>query len=538
MRTFLLLFLVACAEDELPMYWSGSGPVIEGHYPLGVDSLLGGETLTISGQDLTGTQTVIVGGRNAEILSVSDQAVEVIVPKGSPGGGLVDVSVVTDQGQSTMEACFEYASPGSALWSEERTSAALYNIRCPIELQTQTPSNGFRSLWWCGFEGGWADAYGFGGASPQPSFAAELMGFAGLNTLPAKGESRVLLAGERVQPSPPLIYGVHPDEEILHIVTQRDLDRDLDYMWSQMEYIQETYSYGADLYDIRAMAWMYGEDECLAEGVEILDSDWNSLNVDGFVDGITGIQLGLQVSEDWGPKVTETYAIPTSTAAVCGTDDTLTAKDSGVQLRYDSWSGYFYPDAVGGLILPGDIPTSARYQISHERLGQIAELGVVRGVEALDLISPPILGGVLQATTGVKDAAVHDIGFQQEFLGLDGSLTIEWEPGIDSDEGTFISIELIYYDANIDDPMYMTEVGRIVAQGDDSVGMLTIPVDQLLSLPQAPNRVDTNIDMIGKWAELSVVRHQLRVLEMGDDQGDLVIDFVDAIQGPISIYHP
>ena len=29
--------------------------------------------------------------------------------------------------------------------------------------------------------------------------------------------------------------------------------------------------------------------------------------------------------------------------------------------------------------------------------------------------------------------------------------------------------------------------------------------------------------MIGKWAELSVVRHQLRVLEMGDDQGDLVM---------------
>ena len=123
------------------MYWTGTGPIIEGHNPLGVDSLLGGETLVISGQALSGTQTVIIGGRNAEILSVADQSVEVIVPKGSPGGGLVDVSVVTDNGQSTMEACFEYASPGSELWTHERTSASLYTIRCPIELETQTPAN-------------------------------------------------------------------------------------------------------------------------------------------------------------------------------------------------------------------------------------------------------------------------------------------------------------------------------------------------------------------------------------------------------------
>ena len=48
--------------------------------------------------------------------------------------------------------------------------------------------------------------------------------------------------------------------------------------------------------------------------------------------------------------------------------------------------------------------------------------------------------------------------FSSNSTGLDGSMTIEWEPGVDSDEGTFVSIELIYYDANLDDPMYMTEV--------------------------------------------------------------------------------
>ena len=84
------------------------------------------------------------------------------------------------------------------------------------------------------------------------------MGFAGLNALPPSGESRVIPSGERPQPSPPLLYGVHPEEEVLHIVTQRDFDRDLDYMWAQMERIQESYSYGADLYDFRAMAWLYG----------------------------------------------------------------------------------------------------------------------------------------------------------------------------------------------------------------------------------------------------------------------------------------
>ena len=58
------------------------------------------------------------------------------------------------------------------------------------------------------------------------------------------------------------------------------------------------------------------------------------------------------------------------------------------------------------------------------------------------------------------------------------------EPGIDSDEGTLISIELIYYDANIDDPMYMTEVDASWRK-DDSLGC-TIPVDQLLSLLKRP----------------------------------------------------
>ena len=503
------------------MYWTGTGPIIEGHNPLGVDSLLGGETLVISGQALSGTQTVIIGGRNAEILSVADQSVEVIVPKGSPGGGLVDVSVVTDNGQSTMEACFEYASPGSELWTHERTSASLYTIRCPIELETQTPSNVFRSLWWCGFEGGWADAYGFGGAGPQPSFASELMGFAGLNTLPASGESRVIPVGERPQPSPPLLYGVHPEEEALHIVTQRDFDRDLDYMWTQMERIQESYSYGADLYDFRAMAWLYGEDECVSEGYEVLESTWNALTLDGLVDGTTEFNSGSRFRKTGDPKTPKPTRFPLKHSQSVWIRGHSDRQRQWRKTPLRQLERLFYSDTVGGLILPGDLPNSARYQITHERLGELTELGIVRGVEALELISPPILSGILQVTTGVKDAAVHDIQFQQQFLGLDGSMTIEWEPGVDSDEGTFVSIELIYYDANLDDPMYMTEVGRIVAHGDDSLGVLTIPVDQILSLPEAPNRVDPNVDMVGIWAELSVVRHQLRVLEMGDDRGDL-----------------
>ena len=52
-----------------------------------------------------------------------------------------------------------------------------------------------------------------------------------------------------------------------------------------------------------------GEDECLVK-------EWKywipieSLNVDGFVDGITGIQLGLQVSRTGGPRSPKPMRFP------------------------------------------------------------------------------------------------------------------------------------------------------------------------------------------------------------------------------------
>ena len=294
------LLLIGCTEPAFQDYWQGEGPSLTGHTPLSTDSLIGGEVLTIYGAGLTDTRTVVIGGRNAEIVSSSEDSIEVILPGGTPGGGLVDITVVTDEGLSTLENCFEYASPGADLWSNEVASISLYTVRCPIELWTYDDQEKWNELWWCGFEAGYADAYGFDGASPQPGFAGDLMGFAGISALPAVGQSHLLGPDSRVQPRPPLVYGVHPDDEAFHVVAERDFQRDLDFMDDHMQLIEDTYYWADSIYEARPTAWLYGEDECFSESLEILEYDWNSLILEDSAAGAAGIHLGLEIEEIYG----------------------------------------------------------------------------------------------------------------------------------------------------------------------------------------------------------------------------------------------
>ena len=103
--------LVACQGEDLSEYYTGSPPDVTG---LSVDSEpgnVGGQVATLSGSgfgDDPGGVTVVFGANNAELLSVSDSSIELVIPRGPLEGGAVDIRVGTTGGQTTAEGLYTY----------------------------------------------------------------------------------------------------------------------------------------------------------------------------------------------------------------------------------------------------------------------------------------------------------------------------------------------------------------------------------------------------------------------------------------------
>jgi hypothetical protein len=107
------LALTGCLGDsDLPAYYDG-GPapeptVISQHTELGN---VGGDVVEIQGKNFGGNLnaiTVVFGSQNAEILSVSEDTLRVIVPQGPIQGGRVDVSIATVSGQGFLPGGYGY----------------------------------------------------------------------------------------------------------------------------------------------------------------------------------------------------------------------------------------------------------------------------------------------------------------------------------------------------------------------------------------------------------------------------------------------
>jgi hypothetical protein len=102
----------ACSfGDTLEPYYSGGGPELSSLSVSEEQGNVGGQTTTISGsgfgEDLT-LITVVFGSQNANILSVSDSSIDVLVPRGPVEGGWVDVTVGTADGQDRAEDVYHY----------------------------------------------------------------------------------------------------------------------------------------------------------------------------------------------------------------------------------------------------------------------------------------------------------------------------------------------------------------------------------------------------------------------------------------------
>ena len=538
----IIFFISACGTPPYPDYWDdeGAAPEITSVDPDSLTSLAGGDILIIGGARLSSAKTVVIGGRNATIEDVAETELTVTLPDGPPGGGVVDVTVVTDDGYAVAEGILAYDTEGADFWADEVASATLYRLDCPIEIWTKDTSKDWAELFWCGFEMGYAEAFAFYGAGSQKGLAGDQMGFAELSSLPSAGDVRLIAPGDRLPPTAPILYGARAEDEHFEITTARDFARDLAYIEDVSDRIEYFYEWADSVTSIDGMAYVYGADECFAADVVLLDGSGESLTVDGDVSGATGVWLGFAVTEEYGGGFggsSETYVTEafTGSASVSADGSELTGEPSGVTLSYDGYSGYFFYDGVGGYIYPSDLPTGATYDVRYKRLGELSETTEVDGVEELELVYPELLSGSLQYDPYDTADGPDDV-----LVRRDEDLVVEWTPGEDGgeeDDPSFVVIDLRVYDASLDDPLWMTEVARIVGHGVDREGRLMIPSELLEQLPRVDNAVDDNYDLVGLWAELTVARHQLRKAPL-DDSGerDLVIDFVHAVNGPITLY--
>ena len=113
----LLAGVIGCGEAPYPDYWTGEGPEITSVSIDTLDSPVGGDGLVIYGSGLATTRSVVIGGRNAEIVDSSDTSVSILLPHAAPGVSSVDVTVVTDNGMSRLTDGITYTSKGRDWWA-------------------------------------------------------------------------------------------------------------------------------------------------------------------------------------------------------------------------------------------------------------------------------------------------------------------------------------------------------------------------------------------------------------------------------------
>lgn len=485
----MVALLLGCAPYS--DYWDGDGPSL-------TEAALTNGELVIVGSGLGSTQTVVLGGRNAEVLGVEAGEVRAAIPTQLPPGPLA-VSVVTDDGQATLEQAVTRREAAG----DEVSSVSISRIFCPIEAWVSAP-DGFDVLFWCGMELGYDDAWGISGPGPQVGFAENMSGYGGTLAAPPIGSWRLVTPQHRPPLKIPQQYGGNaPDQEIA-IVTPRDFTRDLASLQDQLTLIEALYYWNIEGFS-EPQAWFFDELSCYTDGATVgPNSTPTDLDV-SVPAGATGLWLGAEVYEEGD----YTYEVTTGTAYLY---EDGTADASGVVLAYDDYSANFLGYAVGGVIGRSDIPDDAEYAVSTTRLGVTVDRGSLQSPEPFTVTSPDLL----------NENEAADL-----FKDVDQELVWDAQPG------QLVVVELAVFDADIDDPNWMTELYRVVGVFDGGDGGATMPAELLDQLPVAPNAVDANYDLTGYWAELSITRHHLQVVPL--DDGDLVVDFTSIVNAPIGL---
>jgi hypothetical protein len=108
----LPLWLAACGgAGDLQPYYTGQSPRIKGLSVVSEPGNIGGGPLRIDGSgfgDDPTAITVIIGSQNAQVVGVTEDGIDVIVPRGPLEGGPVDVRVGTIGGQARARGAYTY----------------------------------------------------------------------------------------------------------------------------------------------------------------------------------------------------------------------------------------------------------------------------------------------------------------------------------------------------------------------------------------------------------------------------------------------
>ena len=512
----MMFWLLACSIAPYSDYWPDrtAYPIVTSLSPDTIDGRAGGQMINIEGRQLSNTTTVIVGGRNAEIVSVDDRVVQIRLPDLPAGPDALALSVVTGNGASTMEGALSVDTPISDFVKGESVSVSLARYDCPAEAWGTYDDGEQYPYGWCGAEMGYVSADAWMGVGAQPGFAAETAAILPLSELPPFGQVRVLGPGERSPPTVPLVFGAHGAKESISIQQPRDFDRDLLVLQERTILFEETYSWTDSITDWRSpVVTLMDDEQCWLDSLDVESVDGDELTLSDDATGATQMTLGFAFEEDYGDFLyTDSAAV--FGAAIDADGATVRSEVSGVALGYDAYSGWFLPEQFVG---PGDIAPGEYVVSTLDAEGRVSEQGYVLGMTPLSIWST-----TPQLMTGYEAVPVSE------------DLEVTWEPAPQTKSPTVIAVEIAVYDMDVLGPNGPPLVGRLVSSAADVDGRLVISSGDLERLPLAPNRWDEWDETAGYWGDMTITRHEFRKVRR--DGGDMVIDFIHAINGPVVLH--
>jgi hypothetical protein len=513
----MIVWMLACSLSPYSDYWPDRSefPIIERVSPEVVESRAGGQAVQIEGRKLSNATTVVVGGRNAEIISVDDRIIQARLPDLPPGPDSLAVSVVTGNGASTKEGALSVSTFISDFVQDESVSVNILRLDCPAEAWGTYEDGEEFPYGWCGSEMGFVSAEAWLGIGSQSGFAADTSGVSPLSELPASGETRVYDPGDRLPATVPLVFAAHGSKEAVLLEQERNFEMNLSILEDRRLLFEDTYYWWDSItewveYDVRLM----DEAECWIESLSIAEVDQRELTLSGDAGDATHMTVGFAFEEDYGDYVYAESA-PVFGAEIVTDGARVRSVSSGVELGYDATSGWFLPDRFVG---PGDlVPGEYRLTIKDAR-GQRSEEGYVMGMTPLNVetVTPRLMTGY-------------------EAIDVTTDLEVSWEPAPPTKSPTMVAVEVAVYDMDVANPNGMTLVGRLVASAPDATGKIVIKQADLARLPLAPNQWDQWDEAQGYWGDMTITRHELRKIRRGQ-QGDVVVDFIHAINGPVVLF--
>jgi hypothetical protein len=505
MMSFLLV-VFSCDFISYSDYWPNFDqyPEIENMDPNILTHRSGGQEITIQGSRLADVQTVVIGSRNAVILSSSENEVVVEVPSLIGGDAFVDLTLVTESGYVRKEESILITDFASNWWTQERGSISIVSLECPVEAYGVDGSD-YYPIFWCGLEMGYSYASGIFGTSHQAGFSADLSGMTPLSSLPNLGEAHYY--NQQLPQQAPIRYDAFQIGDSISISAKRDFLKDASNIDQRMELFEENYYWSEDLTNIYPTIAIFDEQECYVSQLD------NPNILENAIEGIEGeakIWMGFGAVENYEGDIYEYEGYISSAELKSNEDATV-----GLTLDYSDYSGTFEGFGINNMLGVKELHSNTLYDVTMTKMGVEKELGNLEVGSSFNLTWPYLIGG-------------------QEQISKEYGYIFEWSvDDTQEDIPSLVVAEFRIYDMDVQDPSGWFEVGRLVKGAAYQDGYMEFTSDELSSLPLVPNAIDEEYEFIGLWGEMSISKHQFFTIPYEDDE--VIIDIVEVVQSPVDL---